>query len=234
MEKDLVLVLGDKIDITTDGRRFFKTSVGDIYKNGQVLIGPPTYRNTQMELHMFDEIYLVFYRDSGRYITQMRVVDFQTKDGVRYALLEQMIIPEKDQRREVYRLPLGLETLLCEYTDGIEMMLEMKDDIPDAEIITEARTRDISVTGTSLLTSRECCLGEKYLLKMYLDGGRGKKTPFIICATVMRSEKSLKTDMFEIGMRFFGLTKTKSEYLSKYVLRQQQQIIVKRRLIEGE
>ena len=234
MQKDLELVLGDKIDITTDGRRFFKTSIGDIQKDGQVLIGPPTYRTTQMELHLFDEIYLVFYRDSGRYITQMRVVDFQVKDDVKYALLEQMIIPEKDQRREVYRLPVGVETLVCEYTDGLELTLSMKDDVPEAELLAEARTRDISVTGTSLLMARECFLGEKYLLKMYLDGGRGKKSPFIICATVMRSEKSLRTDMFEIGMRFFGLSKTKSEFLSKYVLRQQQQIIVKRRLIEGE
>ena len=234
MQKDLELVMGDKIDITTDGRSFFKSSIGDIYKDGLVLISPPVFRRAQMPLHLFDEIYVVFYRDSGRYITQMRVVDFQEKDEVRYALLEQMIIPEKDQRREVYRLPVGVETQLCEYTDGIELTLAMRDDVPDAVDLAEARTRDISVTGASLLTSRECYLGEKYLLKMYLDGGRGKKAPFIICATVIRSETSLKAGMFEIGMRFFGVSKTQNEYLSKYVLRQQQQMIVKRRLIEGE
>ena len=234
MQKDLALVIGDKVDITTDGRRFFKTAIGDIYHDGIVLIGPPIFRRTQMELKLFDEVYLVFYRDSGRYITQMRVVDFQIKDEVRYPLLEQMIIPEKDQRREVYRLPVGVETLLCEYVEGLELTLAMRDDVPESCIISEARTRDISVTGTSLLTSCECLLGEKYLLKMYLDGSRGKKAPFIICGTVMRSENSLKAGMYEIGLRFFGLTKTKSEFLSKYVLRQQQQMIVKRRLIEGE
>jgi len=234
MQNDLVLVIGDKVDITTDGRHFYKTSIGDIYNDGLVLIGPPIYRRTQMELHLADEIYLVFYRESGRYITQMRVVDFETKDEVRYALLEQLIIPERDQRREVYRLPVGVETLLCEYTDGIELTLGMRDDVPDANVLTEARTRDISVTGASLLTTRECYLGERYLLKMYLEGSRGKNAPFIICATVMRLETSLRAGMYEVGMRFIGITKSQNEYLSKYVLRQQQHMIVKRRLIEGD
>ena len=234
MQKDLVLVIGDKLDVTTDGRRFFKTYIGDIYPNGLVLIGTPIYRRTQMELHIMDEIYLVFYRESGRYITQMRVVDFQIKDDVKYALLEQLMIPEKDQRREVYRLPTGVETLLCEYTDGMELTLSLRDDIVEADVLTEARTRDISVTGTALVSKRECNLGERYLLKMYFDGNRGKKPPFLVCGTVMRSERSLKGDTYEIGMKFFGLTKSKSEFLTKYVLRQQQQMIVKRRLIEGE
>ena len=234
MQKDLMLVIGDKLDITTDGRRFYKTSVGDIYPSGLVLIGTPIYRRTQMELRVMDEIYLVFYRESGRYITQMRVVDIQTKDDVKYALLEQMMIPEKDQRREVYRLPTGVELLLCEYTEGIELTLSLRDDVVEANTLAEGRTRDISVTGTAFVTKRECYLGERYLLKMYFNGERGKKPPFLICGVVMRSERSLKGGTYEIGIRFFGMTKSKSEFLTKYVLRQQQQMIVKRRLIEEE
>ena len=211
MQKDLKLVIGDKVDITTDGRSFFKTSIGDILDDGLVLIGPPIYRRTRMELHFADEIYLVFYRDSGRYITQMRVVDFQIKDGVKYALLEQMIVPEKDQRREVYRLPVGVETLLCEYIDGIELALAMRDGLHEPRIISQATTRDISITGTSLRSSLACKLGDKFLLKMFLEGNRAQKAPFLICASVVRFENSLKAGRYELGMRFFGLTKEKSE-----------------------
>ena len=233
-QKDTTLLIGDRIDITNDGRHFYKTMIGDIYDNGYILIGVPIHRGSTMRLELFEIIYLVFYRESGRYITQMKVMDFEIKDGIRYAILEQLTPPEKNQRREFYRLPSSAEIQLCEYTDGVELTLSLKDDIRDAVRLADAWANDISVTGLSISTNRECFLGEKYLLKLYLSGRKGKSPPFLICAEVKRSSYNFEDSTYNIGMRFCGLTKSKREFLNKYILTQQQKRIVQRKLVEGE
>ena len=237
MPKENVLVIGDKLSVTDDGVNFYKTTVGDIYRNGLILIGTPIYKEEQMELKLSDEIYLIFYRENGRYITKTQVVDFQVKDGVRYALLEQLTEPEKDQRREHYRLTagVGVEAFLCEYIDGIEMTLSAREDIKEIEHLAEARARDISVSGIALITTkRQCAPGEKYLIKLYFDGFKSKNPPFLVCANVIRSVLNQDGNMYDVGMQFFGLPKDKDDFLAKYIITEQQKRILKRKLIEGE
>ena len=233
-QKETTLLIGDKVDITNDGRHFYKTMIGDIYDNGHILIGVPIYRGTAMRLELHEIIYLVFYRESGRYITQMNVLGFDIKDSVRYAVLEQLTPPEKNQRREFYRLPDRADILLCEYTDGVELTLALKDDIREAVKLADAVANDISVTGVSLSVKRECRLGERYLLKIYLSGTKSKSPPFLICAEVKRSSYSFEDYTYNVGLRFFGLPKSKREFLNKYILSQQQKKIVQRKLADGE
>ena len=236
MQKDTVIVVGDKIDLTIDGKRFYKARVDDILKNGLLLTSLPIYRTAQMQLNVLDEVYLVFYRDSGRYIAIVRVVDFQRKDDLRYPIFELATIPEKDQRRESYRLPVSsIDTLLFEYKDGAELSLSINEGTGEASELAEARASDISVTGIALVTTKwECKLGERYLLKLYFDGFGGKTPPFLVCAQVMRAELTPESGIYSVGMQFFGLTKNKNEFLTKFILTQQQKRIVQRRLIEGE
>ena len=236
MPKSSILQVGDKVDITLDGKRFYKTTVGEVYQSGLVMIGAPIYRQTVLQLRLFDEVCMVYYRDSGRFLALMRVVDFLTKDGVRYSILEQTTESEKDQRREYYRLPTNsIETILCEYQDGLEMTLALRDEVYDAVVLAEARARDISATGIGIVTTRwECKLGDAYLLKLYFDGFSGKSAPMLVCARVMRSELTPESGIYNVGMQFFGLVKSKSEYLRKYILSQQQKRILQKKLIEGD
>ena len=247
MQKATAPIVGDKIDISTDGRRFYKTSVWDTDENGFVLIGMPTYREEHLQLHLSDEVYLIFYRETGRYFAKMKVVNYHIKEDIQYSLLKQLTEPERNQRRQFYRLPANLEAMMFEYTDGIELTLTIKEDINEANMLVEARTKDISVSGIALITKRECVQGERYMLKLFFeeskdkDKGKGKdkdkdkeSPPFVICASVMRTGLRLETGMYNVGMQFFGVTNNKSEYLSKFILTQQQKRIVQRRLIEGD
>ena len=234
MPKDTALVIGDKIDLTFNGRRFFKTMIGDIYDNGLILVSPPIYRGIAMQLQMFAEVYMVFYRESGRYAILTRVVAFEDKNGIRYTVLEQLSEPEKNQRREFYRLSDSVETFMYEYIDGIELSLEGREEVTDAVKLAAARTKDISVMGTALVSKWECRLGERYLLKMLLRGQRDKTLPFLVCAEVRRAELSLESGVYNVGLMFIGLTKAKRDYLAKYILAQQQKKIVQKKLIEGE
>ena len=233
MANEKTVVIGDKIDLTIDGRRFYKTIIGDIYDNGLILVSPAINKGVPMQLQILSEIYLVFYRDSGRYAMLMRVVGFEEKDEVRYSILEQLSEPEKNQRREFYRLPDSAETLLYEYIEGIEQTLSGKEYVEEAYELATARTKDISVMGTALVSKWECRMGEKYLLKILLRGQRDKTQPFFVCAEVRRAELSYESGIYNVGMRFIGLSKEQTDYLNKYILTQQQRKIAQKKLVEG-
>ena len=232
MAKDTDLLVGDKIDLTYNGRQFYKSMIGDIYDNGLVLVSPPIYRGITMQL--LSDVYLVFYRESGRYAILMRVAGFEEKAGIRYTILEQLSEPEKNQRRDFYRLPDSVEAFLYEYTDGIEFSLDGREDIADAVMLAAARTKDISLMGTALVSKWECRLGERYVLKMLLKGQRDKTQPFLVCGEVRRAELSIESGIYNIGLQFIGITKEKRDYLSKYILAQQQKKIAQQKLVEGE
>ena len=234
MPKESALVVGDKVDVTVDGQTFYKTTIGEVFQDGLVMMGAPIYKSAYMPLNLYDEICLIYYRDSGRYFALMRVVDFLNRDNVTYVMLEKIAEPEKDQRREHYRLPTNsIESMLCEYRNGLETALTIKEESLDVQVLADARARDISAAGIGLVTTKWACQqGEDYLLKLYFDGFKGETPPFMICAKVMRSVQSPESGFYNVGMQFFGATKDKSEYLSKFIISQQQKQILKRRLLE--
>ena len=229
-------LVGDKIDVTADGERFYKSIVGEVYKNGLILINAPIYRQSVMQLGINDEVGVVYYRESGRYITLMRVVDVIMQENLMYYALERLTDPEKNQRREFYRLPThSVDTKLCMYEDGLELLLARDGDTYEARVLAEARAKDISTAGVGLVTTKWACSpGENYMLKLYFDGFRGETPPIQVCARVMRSEVAPDSGIYNVGMQFFGLPKEKSDYLTKYILNQQQKMILRRRLIEGD
>ena len=231
MEKSYSLEVGEKIDLTVDGKLFYTTNVGDVYENGLVMIGTPIHQGAYVNLQVFDEIYAVFYRDTGRYFVLMRVVDFKMRGAYHYTVLEQLEDPLKDQRREYYRLPISIEATLYEYTPEIEWALSQGIEVKDVNRLSGAKTKDISATGLALITTRwECKIDDKYLLEMTFENN----PKIMACARVIRSELSLDGRIYNVGMRFFGMERSKNEFLSKYILTQQQKRIVNKKLFETE
>jgi c-di-GMP-binding flagellar brake protein YcgR len=124
--------------------------------------------------------------------------------------------------------------LLCEYTEGMELALTIKDDVKEGEKLADARTKDISVAGVSLVTKRECTLGEKYFLKLYINGPKDRSPPFLVCGEVRRSIFTFESGIYDVGMGFLSMAKSKKEFLNRYILTTQQKMIVQKKLIEGE
>ena len=235
MPRDTTLIVGDKIDLTIDGRNFYKSRIDDIDGHGFIMISAPLYRQTQMHLRILDELYMVYYRESGRYIVLVRVVDIYEKNGTDYPLLELLTDPEKDQRREHYRLPVSIvDTVLFEYTESNEILLTIKDEPDDLIKLAEARAKDISVSGIALMTTKWVCeVGDRFILKLYLEGIQNSASSFCVCAKVMRSEVTAESGVYDVGMQFFGIPREKTDLLTKYIMTQQQKRILQQRLIEG-
>ena len=231
MRQENMLLIGDRIDLIGDRGRVYKSMIEEVIDNLLYLVSVPRHAGMPMPLHVNDEIALFFYRDSGRYLTRMRVAGFEKKGDIRYALLFMTMKPEQDQRRGAYRLSSSLEVQVCEYKDNIEKKLTGYGDVREMPVLETTSSRDISVTGIGLQTKREYELGEKRLLKIYFSRQKTKTLPFLICGKVTRFILWPGNDLNSVGMQFFGQTKNMNEYILKYVMAEQQKIIKREQFV---
>jgi len=235
------IVVGDKVDLVTRTGSVHRTMIEDKLDSGPFLAGVPSTRGVHMYVSENDDIYMVFYRPSGRYIAQMKVVALETRDGIRYMWLIQKTKAQKNQRREAYRLSVDFEVQIFEYNEEIHKGLTYVSDEDKTEPLETGHSRDLSVTGIALLTKRKYELGENYLLSLHLDrtpasirtrSTNDKSTPALhLTATVRRCIPWRTTNTFNTGMQFFGMTESMSDGIAKYVLNEQQKQIKRRRLI---
>jgi len=232
MRQDNILYIGDKIDLIGERSRIYKAMIEDVVENILYLVGVPKHSGVPMPLHVNDEVTLIFYRESGRYITRMKVAGFERKGEARYALLFMVSKPEQDQRRGAYRLTSRLEVQICEYIEDMEKKLTGYGDVREISVLETTSSRDISVTGIGLVTKQEYELGEKRLLKIYFSKQRTRTLPFLICGKATRFIPWPGSGMNNVGMQFFGQTKNMNEYISRYVLNEQQKQTKNRRLVE--
>lgn len=239
--KERRIEVGDIIDLTSsDDGIPYRTKVEDFRGDRLYSAGIPSSGGMSMIIHMDDELNLTFYRETGRYTVRIKVVGFERKEEVRYVLFTQVSRPERDQRRRYFRLPVSLNVVICEYLD--EYLDEAEEDLPILDEMDEAHivvletvgSKDLSITGISVLTKNEYETGQKLVLKLEFDTSQGRlERPFIIYAEIMRIEFDYKSNSNRVGMHFFGHTQHMSEFLAKYVLKEQGVQLRKRRLIEG-
>ena len=237
MSDDSKIVAGDKIEMFTEEERIYKTMVWEVLFDGAILVALPEYQGVPMLIHADDDVYVIYFRQSGRYMIQAKAKGVVTKDGVRYARLVQTTKPIKSQRRDYYRLPVKLKVRVCLYSTKGVVRLGGLSDYMDLDEITEmetTETRDLSVTGVSINTKREYTVGDKYMLQIFIDDAGGDMKELEMYAEVVRIFFEPETMLYKVGMRFLKQNSSTSEFLAKYVLIRQQKQIMRRRLIEGD
>jgi len=237
---DEVIIIGDKVDLVTQMGTVYRTMIEDRLDDGPFLAGIPSRKGAYMHVEQGDDLYLVFYRETGRYITQMKVIALEKRGEIRYMWLLQKTLAQKNQRREAFRLPVSFDVQILEYMEDVNDDIEYLADEVRAIALEVVSSRDVSVTGIALITKKKYELGEDFLLCMHLyrtpTSGRSltavdKTPPLHIAATVRRSIPWRTGNTFNTGMQFFGMTKTMSEDIARYVLTEQQRQIKRRRLI---
>jgi len=232
-----IVVVGDKVDLVSQSGEVFRTMIEDRLENGPFLAGVPFNKNVYMHVAQDDDIYVVFYRPSGRFIAQMKVVALEKRGEIRYMWLIQKTRAQKNQRREAFRLPVDFEVQIFEYIEDDEKGITYVENEVQATVLEVVHSRDISVTGIALITKREYELEEKCLLSLHMDRTSDNirnipvnKTPALhLTATVKRCIPWRTGNTFNTGMHFFGMTESMSDGIAKYVLNEQQKQIKKRR-----
>jgi len=212
--------------------------IEDQVSDGPFLAGVPNRKGVYMFVHQDDDIYLVFYRETGRYIAQMKVVALENRGELRYMWLAQKTKAQKNQRRQAFRLPVDFDVRIFEYDEE-----EKNDQVyvggeAVGTVLESVSSRDISVTGIALLTRRKYELKDMYTLSLYMDRNAAsvrmkpinESSPALfLTATVRRCVPWRTGNLFNTGMEFIGITEAMSDGLAKYVLSEQQKQIKRRR-----
>jgi len=237
---DDIIVVGDKVDLVTQSGTVYRTMIEDRLNDGPFLAGIPNKKGVHMFVDRDDDLYMVFYRPSGRYIAQMKVVALEKRDEVRYMWLIQKNRAQKNQRREAFRLPVEFEVQIFEYIEDHEQGLIQVEDEVEASALESVNCRDLSITGIALLTKRKYEFDERYLLSLHMDRTpanirnrsiRDRAPGILLTAAVRRCIPWRTTNTFNTGMQFFGMMESTSDNLARYVLAEQQKQIKRRRLI---
>jgi len=232
MQADEIIVLGDQVELILEDNKTYKTKIEDVTDTGLLLVAVPSLGGIQAPLYIDDRISLGFYRESGRYTTTMEVVAFEKQGEAQFVWLLQITVPFHHQRRGEFRLPTIMDVNVCEYVDGIEKEIPLFGEVGKTVVVEKVSTRDISVSGVAIKTTRDYEYGEKYLLKMPLEGPQQNTKPFLVCAEVMRVTQSSDGRINFIGMQYYGISNNRSEILARFVFSQQQQLIRQRRYID--
>lgn len=232
MQYEEQLVVGDKVDLLGHQNRLYRTMIEDSQSQGFFLVGIPRYAGIPMPLRLDESVYMIFYRETGRYITQMKCIKFEHVGEVKYIWLYQMTEPVKNQRRDAFRVPIIASTVICQYTSGLENNLPIFGGIEVSEV-ERTTTRDISTTGASFISDRKYEVGDKCLLMLLLNWPQSGTPPFHTCAQVIRVRPWRDSGRYIVGVLFFGQTKEMTGYISKFVLDEQRRQLKQKRLIEN-
>ena len=234
MQDDIILFDGDKLDISINDKKIYKTMVREAINSKLFVVVTPTLGGMPLLIHEGEAVNVAAYRERGKYEFLARARSVLKDGDLRLVLLERISLMSKKQRREYYRLPVRLKVLVCGYEESVEE--DLPSHIDDAQVIAleNIETKDISVTGLSIETKRKYNVGEKFLLSIHLGQDSKRVRPFYICAEVVRTEKLPYSGMDMVGFRFYYQSQDMSSRLTKFVISEQQKLIMKRRLIEDE
>jgi len=237
-----ILVIGDKVDIVSGDGQVFRSMVEDRLDDGPFLVSVPHRRGRYMYVAQNDVIYLVFYRETGRYIAKMRVITLEKRGEIRYMWLLQETKAERNQRREAYRLGTTVAVVVYEIDENFSPAdLEKPEPVDPRNVLNIFETvtsRDISIKGIALSSKKVYTVGDEFFLGVDLDktsdiiGGsvRLKRTPAItIRAVVRRCIPMNDNKINHVGLSFLEVSKIVNEKIARYVLIEQQKQIKSKR-----
>jgi len=239
-----MIIIGDKVDVVSHAGEVFRTMIEDKLESGLFLAGVPNRKGVFMHVDQDDDLYLVFYRETGRYIAHMKVVAIEKRGAIRYMWLVQKAEVQRNQRREAFRLQVSFEVQVYEIIEKSKQEPDPDDETSEEEVVPLEiiNSRDISVTGISIITKKKYMLEENYQLNMHFNKAvshiRQKqlivdKTPGLqLTATVKRCIPWRTANTFNTGMKFYGMTDSMSDGLARYVLAEQQRQLKKRNMLD--
>lgn len=234
---DEIIIIGDRVDLVVQTGLVYRAMIEDRVDNGPFLVAVPSRKGIPMRVAQDDDIYLVFYRETGRYIAQMKVVALERRGALRYMWLLQRTPAQKNQRRGAYRLPVSFSVQILKPGEE-QNPQENSSDAARAVAIEKADSKDISVTGIALITKKKYEIEDKYILVMQITGTadarlssrRAKTPPLEVNAAVKRCIPWRVSGKYNTGMSFVDITRSTSEQIAQFVLTEQQRQIRMRRL----
>ena len=210
----------EKLDLYLGKGPYYRTVAEDISEDNTLLVSIPTFRGIPIILRPGQEVNLYFYRENGRYVIKARVVGFELSGQIRLARLFALSAPERQQRRESFRISAMLRTILRPYYLGPFPYKPVPEEEQEME---EAPTFNLSATGVAVRTTREYQPGERLYLRIFLSWPQPKSAPLEITGEI---KQVVKTDnvknIFQLGIMFIDASEDMASHITKFVLMEEQ------------
>lgn len=225
------LNIGDRVDLYLGEGPVYRSKVEDITNSGDFLVSIPTYKGEPIEVHKGQKFQIYFYRTNGRYRVDVRMAGYRREGSLQLLELEKMSEPQKQQRRESFRLPIDLKvTVTLLENDSIS-----EDILSEMNFTEEISSLNISATGIAIKTKREYSIGDKVFLQIHLKWPNVNSKPLEIMGEVKQVELFEYTGKeYIVGISFLYVSNDIYNFISKFIMVQEQKRLRQKRLVEGD
>ncbi len=230
--KKNLLNIGDRVDLYLGTGPVYRTMLEDIADNGNLLVSVPTYKGVPIKLSKGQGLQIYFYRPTGRYRVNVKMITYQQHEQLRMLELKPLSEPQKQQRRESFRIQADLKVLL-RYADN-EIIPEklMSPDLSEQEV---ASSVNISATGIAIRTKKVYNIGDKLFLRIFLKWPDESAAPLEVIGEIRQIDLLDPVQKINyVGVMFLYTSNDIYEHISKYVMAQEQKRLKQKRLVEGD
>jgi c-di-GMP-binding flagellar brake protein YcgR len=219
------LRIGEQIGISTDGERLYPTLLEDITEDNRLIVSVPIYRGIPIIIKVDQHLRFFFFRENGRFCIDVLVEEIIMQGPLRLIALAPLSEPLKQQRRNSFRLRIGLSALIRPYGGGLAAggpYFEEEDMIPWEDVI----TNNLSETGVSLNSVISHKTGDCLQLKITLDHDPHHLEEIELLGIVRQVQalENLSTQ-YRLGVEFLPYSDKLRQLIAKFVMKKQQQII---------
>ncbi|MCL1975854.1 MAG: flagellar brake protein [Firmicutes bacterium] len=224
-EISMSLKIGEKIGISLDGDTLYPTLLEDITEDKRLIVSVPLYRGIPIILKLEQHVKFFFFRDNGRFCLDVQVEEIILHGPLRLISLLPLSEPHKQQRRNAFRLSIGLSALIRPYSGNTlipDFYFEDEDITPWEEVL----TNNLSETGVSLNSIVPHNIGDFLHLKITLDHARDHLEQIELFG-IIRQFQSIEYlgALYRLGVEFLPYSEKLRSIVAKYLLKKQQQII---------
>ena len=226
------LCLGEKVDLRLENGPHYRTVIGGLDEGNTLLsVSIPTFRGIPVILRQGQALQMFVYRDTGRYGIGVLVEGFELSGKVHMVRLRIISEPERQQRRESFRVTTMLRAILRPYNFGpfphpyrneLKLLGEME----------EVPTFNISVSGVAVRSQKNFAVGDRVYMRIFLAWPNMEAIPVNILGEIRQSSRQNKG--YQLGIMFLDVSEELSTHLAKFVIMEEQRRVKQQRLIEEE
>lgn len=230
-DREAIIEVGEQVDLYLGKGPYYRTKIADLGLNGMFLVPLPTFRGIPIILRKAQRLKLFFYRDNGRFSIDVAVMDFDLKE-LRMVWLKQLTQPERQQRRESFRVTTMLRAILRPYNLG---PFPKRPDPEEAGQMQEVPTFNISATGVAVRASGEFYVGERVFLRIFLAWPKPDSEPLTILGEIRQVKRiEYGKSEFQLGILFLDASSEMTSHIARFVLMEEQRRVKQQRLVEEE
>lgn len=211
--------LGTRIEISrldSNGDFFHNSSLEEFISEDELLILVPISKGSLIKLSKDFEYIIVFKTPKGLYKNRMKILDYILKDEIPFLKIKLLDPTIKIQRRDCYRLNIGLEFKFDPVEENTEDILFCQD-----PLLSKGITEDLSNGGIKFLSNEELNVDD--LIKCLLIF---EDCFIVVIGRVLHIEKTINNPLkYSYKLRFERISQNDRELISKFIFNKQRQFL---------